>query len=504
MTDWYESVSTPRRSSSRSAYRKNADGAVKTGERTVNKVNIKQILGLESDFTFNQLVLYLMVLYYILCLIYMIVSLFRSTRRRNFLTFIFICALPFAGIPMMAFSKIRMKRKERDLDFYSQFHPKGEGIIVPDERDLKSASVKDVLLFNDVRTRREQVLDIFRGDAAQYVKELKMALNDPDTEVSHYASSALTEIKRKYDNAVILLRREVEDDPYNLPLKIQYAEVLTAYIECRIMDRSNELRYQTTYCGLIDEFWEGERDENDGVEMLLYKRWILYLMAIGQHEKAYAMSRELLDRFNNEEVYFAVLEFYYNFDYKKEFFDTIDRLRRSTIRLSKENLTTLRFFLSPRGAEATDAESPENEAAAVADTADEAPDANDGSTQVNADNGDRHETPDQRQDEASDTNAETPLPVRGFGGDDDLGGLGEDLSGDTETAQEYAITANTSDEYSADDDEVHDPFNVKGGLGEDLSGKISERKVEISEEVTELNTDVLLDPSAGESEDGDE
>ena len=309
------------------------------------KMDIKAFLGIGEGWSFNRVVLYLMIIYYIICVIYMIISLFRPLRRRHFLTFIFMCALPLVGIIITFFSKLRLKNTKRDIDFYNKYEAVDDGIIVPSGHDLNATSVKDVLLFNDVMTRRETVLDIFRGDAAQYVKEFKMALNDPDTEVSHYASSALTEIKRKYDNTVILLRKSVEDDPTNLQLKIQYASVLTAYIECKIMDRSNEVRYQNVYCGLVDEFWEQGREERDGVSMNLYKYWILYLQQIGQHDKAYFMSQQLLDRFNNEEIYFSVLEFYYNYDYKKEFFDTVERLRRSTIRLSKENLTTLRFFL---------------------------------------------------------------------------------------------------------------------------------------------------------------
>ena len=294
----------------------------------------------------QNILLFLTIAYYLACAIYFVVTLLKKNERKHFLCFLFCILLPFSGAFILLVSVFRIKNRDKDLNYYGELLEDENPLFISDTaRDLNAASVTDILLFNDISSKREVLMDLFRRDSAQYVKELRLALNDDDTEISHYASTALTEIKRKYDNAIISMSRLANDNEDNAEYQIQYAEALFYYIESDILDRSNKTKYQETFCRLTESFYEQRLDEHSGMKMELYKAFLLYLRQLGKADKAVEIAENMLTIFENDIIFFAVLELYYDLEDREHFFNTVERLKLSRIRLPKEKLASLRFFL---------------------------------------------------------------------------------------------------------------------------------------------------------------
>jgi hypothetical protein len=258
--------------------------------------------------------------------------------------------LPLVGIVLVWLMQRDFQNSEARVESYKEAAPEIAPTLfqVDRQRDLQSASLTDILLFEDVATRRDAVMRIFSSDSLQYVKELKRALADPDTEVSHYASSALTEIKRKFDNAVIELSKLVQEDETILQNKLLYAKTLHDYIESGILDPANRRKYQRQFCDLVLRLFEDKISIVDGMDMNFYKDTALYLQDLGKSREAKSFMAACLTAFDHEVIFFAALELYYILGERELFQQIIQRIRTSRVHLSPERLASYRYFIDPQ------------------------------------------------------------------------------------------------------------------------------------------------------------
>ncbi|MEG1742748.1 MAG: hypothetical protein RR246_01115 [Clostridia bacterium] len=217
------------------------------------------------------------------------------------------------------------------------------------KREQNNVSVRDVLTINDAQTKRDAILNIFRTDSEKFITELKIALNDPDTEVSHYASSALTEIKRKYENAHISLSAKMEETPDDFDIKISFVTLMNSYISYDIVDRNNKNKYMRSFCNVAEELLNEGCFESKGVKGEIYKSLLMYRQKLGEVEKAVQDGKEYLAKNESESSYFALLELYYTIGDKENFFITANLLRESKVVISQSNINVLRFFMGGEG-----------------------------------------------------------------------------------------------------------------------------------------------------------
>ncbi|MPM59882.1 hypothetical protein SDC9_106728 [bioreactor metagenome] len=290
--------------------------------------------------------LWILILYYGGLFVFGIFILF--TKRKTFLWMNWIIALllPIAGLGILWLMRKQFRVEMKSAEFLTEFVPEQNKSLFYGDRkqDLLVTSLTDILLFEDVATRRDAVMKIFSGDSMQYVKELKKALADPDTEVSHYASSALTEIKRKFDNSVIEMGKLVTEEP-SQQNQLLFAKTLYDYIESGILDPANRKKYQRQFCHLILKLFELRLVPSDGMNMNYYKATALYLYDLGQKNEAMSFIADCLTSFDDEVIYFAALELYYLLGERTLFQQTIQRIRLSRTSLSPEKLASFRYFI---------------------------------------------------------------------------------------------------------------------------------------------------------------
>ena len=174
---------------------------------------------------------WVLLLYYVVLIVMLLVIMITKKQRFFLMNWFIAFFLPLIGGFFVWLMQRKTQENQAAVEQYKEFSKEeGPPLFQADrQRDLHTASLTDILLFEDVATRRDAVMRIFSSDSLQYVKELKKALSDPDTEVSHYASSALTEIKRKFDNSVIELSKLVQEDESVLQNKLSYAKTYVVY-----------------------------------------------------------------------------------------------------------------------------------------------------------------------------------------------------------------------------------------------------------------------------------
>ena len=294
--------------------------------------------------------LWLMLLYYFVLLVLLLFIWITKRHRFSVMNWLIAFFLPLVGGVFVWLMQRSFQNKEAAVELYKEFaQDDTRPLFQADrQRDLHTASLTDILLFEDVATRRDAVMRVFSSDSLQYVKELKKALADPDTEVSHYASSALTEIKRKFDNSVIELSKLVQEDESIVQNKLLYAKTMHDYISSDILDPANRKKYQRQFCDLIIQLFEAKISVANGMDMNFYKDAALYLQDLGKSKEAKSFIADCLTTFDHEVIYFAALELYYILEERDLFQQTIQRIRTSRVQLSPERLASLRYFIDPQ------------------------------------------------------------------------------------------------------------------------------------------------------------
>lgn len=130
--------------------------------------------------------------------------------------------------------RLKDHMEQLDADIIASGVDDVESIIKFDE--LKVIPIQEALLVNDHFTRRRVMIDILKEDSLQYIQSLHLAVQNEDTETSHYAVSAITEIKRKLSIALQELSAAYNENPRDLETARSYAMVLKNYAASGYLD----------------------------------------------------------------------------------------------------------------------------------------------------------------------------------------------------------------------------------------------------------------------------
>ena len=59
------------------------------------------------------------------------------------------------------------------------------------DRDINITPMQEALVVSDVKRRRKMLLDVLKKDIRRSLGSIAIALNNPDSETSHYAASVI-------------------------------------------------------------------------------------------------------------------------------------------------------------------------------------------------------------------------------------------------------------------------------------------------------------------------
>ncbi len=109
-------------------------------------------------------------------------------------------------------------------------------VVDDDELREKAVPLEEALVVNDVPTRRNLIMDVLYTDPSDYVMQLNNAKENSDTEVVHYAATALAEIQKDFDLKFhdIMIRKQ--KDPDDKDADNEYQVLLENYIASGLLE----------------------------------------------------------------------------------------------------------------------------------------------------------------------------------------------------------------------------------------------------------------------------
>ena len=146
------------------------------------------------------------------------------------------------------------------MELGSRFY---KSIVVDEKRSDRTVPIEEALLINSAREKRSLIMDILNENPRDYVEFLQKAGNNDDTEVVHYAVTAMVEIAKENDYTFQMLEAEYSSDPQSLDVLSRYCDFLWDCLTKNLMQGQLEVMNRALFSKLINEKLELEESLED-------------------------------------------------------------------------------------------------------------------------------------------------------------------------------------------------------------------------------------------------
>ena len=281
----------------------------------------------------------LLILHLLITLIITILCSIRANKQEIILNALIMLFFPIGGVIIVLLFRLTKNRAKKMVE-EDEFE---EDVLLFTDKICKEnyknvVSLEETLILNEDKIKREQLIEQLKKDALDYISVLKKAVRDDDIETSHYASSAIVEVKRKLELDIQKFDVDMESNEENIDFLNQYKEVLKTYIESDILDKYSLHKYTNTYKKISVRLVELQPNKES------YKELIDILIKTNDLEECKSYCYEFLSNIPSEEAYVCLLRYCYNSKNKKEFNSILNELINSKIQLSPSGLQLVRFW----------------------------------------------------------------------------------------------------------------------------------------------------------------
>ena len=126
--------------------------------------------------------------------------------------------------------------------------------VTVDEKKADTAiPIEEALLINSARERRSIIMDVLNDNPGDYVEFLQKAGNNDDTEVVHYAVTAMVEISKENDYMLQKLDAEHTANPDDMGILSNYIDFLWTCLTQNLMQGQVEVMNRELFCQLISK-----------------------------------------------------------------------------------------------------------------------------------------------------------------------------------------------------------------------------------------------------------
>lgn len=213
-------------------------------------------------------------------------------------------------------------------------------IMEEDPVEDRVVPLEEALLINDSITRRELMMEVMYGNPDDYVTQLKEARMNDDTEVVHYAVTALAELQKEYDLQFQELDWELEKNPDDDEITDRYVRLLNRYLESGIAE-GNDLDIKLrSYSEMLER-----KIKKAPERIMLRKEKARTDLKIGEYEAAYEQIRYMMDRWDQSETgYLLMLQYYSATGNRRGIDRTLDLIKRKKVYLTPQGRRTIGFW----------------------------------------------------------------------------------------------------------------------------------------------------------------
>ncbi len=250
----------------------------------------------ELNFTWPSFWLTLGGLYLLLCVFYSYDRLFNRGSTQDLTLSLLLClGLPVVGFFLLWMMDMAAMKKE-NRDFSGIF--RGSSVFAQDLQTLRPVNLEEErnrvpmmekLSLDSYELRRQSMMETLSdGDAMDYLEVLRMAMENDDSETSHYASSIMMMLQSRVQSSVQQKLRILEQQPENQAAALACEEELYKLLSSGLLDAQSLRRYEAAYSKLSDTLLSAETPEE-----CFFRHRAAWCLRQGD----YAMASRVLDRY---------------------------------------------------------------------------------------------------------------------------------------------------------------------------------------------------------------
>lgn len=129
-----------------------------------------------------------------------------------------------------------------------------KSVTVDDKKNAKyTVPIEEALLVNSPKERRTIIMDVLNDNPKEYIEFLQKAGNNEDTEVVHYAVTAMVEISKENDYMLQEFERQYALEPDNPVLLEKYTDFLWQCLSQKLMQGQVEVLNRELFSTLIQK-----------------------------------------------------------------------------------------------------------------------------------------------------------------------------------------------------------------------------------------------------------
>lgn len=199
--------------------------------------------------------------------------------------------------------------------------------------------IEEAFLLNDAKLRREMILDLLKKNPAQHLDILQKAKTNDDTEVVHYASTAIMELYNEYDLRIQEMEQRYRNQREDPQVLEDYIDLLEEYMGHGLAEGRRLELVRSQYTHLLQKKVKESGDSES------YRRLIQGEIASHQEAEAYRLIEEMKRKWpRREDPWLLLIEYYAQEKQGDKLKQTLQEMKEKKIYLSSAGKRTVAFW----------------------------------------------------------------------------------------------------------------------------------------------------------------
>lgn len=200
----------------------------------------------------------LLAVHLLICLLVYLGIEFHILKVHRYMFFV-VLFLPFWGLLTVLILHFQILFKADDsidvgvekLKIESELY---KSVTVDDKKNAKyTVPIEEALLVNSPKERRTIIMDVLNDNPKEYIEFLQKAGNNEDTEVVHYAVTAMVEISKENDYLLQEYDRQYALEPDNPAILEKYTDFLWGCLSQNLMQGQVEVLNRELFSTLVQK-----------------------------------------------------------------------------------------------------------------------------------------------------------------------------------------------------------------------------------------------------------
>lgn len=289
--------------------------------------------------------LLLIIVHILLCtMVYVLLCLgiIKSSR----MTFLFVVFIPLFGLAVLIVLEIHSRgrmevRKDAGIEKLKINDEIHRSILMEEQEENIIVPLQEALILNDASVRRELMMKIMYDDVSQYVDTLKTARMNEDTEVVHYATTAMVEVQKEYDMKLQQMEKKMAQEPDDAAIVDRYLELIDSYIGSGLLEGNMLQAQRRRYEELLTKKMEGSAENS----LMWLGKKAENELELKEYERAADTIAAILEKWPNQEKgYLLQIRLYVAKKDREGIGRTLKQLEEKTVYLSSVGRKTVAFW----------------------------------------------------------------------------------------------------------------------------------------------------------------